>query len=69
MDTKTCEAITELLKKDMTKEDLESLINYLQQLSHELGNGTLTRLKQNNTKCKDMVVRIGELNDLIGERK
>ena len=68
MDTELCK-IAELLKKDMSKEDFEALVNYLKQLSHELGNGTLTNLKTNNSKCKDMVKRIGELNDLIGEHK
>jgi len=65
----TCEQLAELLKKDMSKEDFESLVNYLKQLTHELGNGTLTNYRKKSKECRDMVERMGELNDNLGESK
>lgn len=64
--TLSAEELKELLSKDMTKEDFESLVAYLKQLTHELGNGTLTKVKHNNKKCEDMAKRAGELNDILG---
>lgn len=60
-----------LIKDSINKEEVELLISYLKKLSHELGNGTLTRYKDNSKQCKDIIQRIGELNDILipGESK
>lgn len=65
--------LNELLKKDhISKKELQLVIDYFKQLTHELGNGTFTRYKANSKQCKDIIKCIGELNDILtttGESK
>ena len=63
--TLSVEEIQELLSKDMSKEDFKSLISHFKKLVEELGNGTLTKLKENKEKCNYMCQKAGELNDII----
>lgn len=50
---------------DLDPETLRDLIDRLQKLAHELGNGTLTTVKKKNEECKKMVEQARELDDVL----
>jgi len=59
--------LKELLSKDMSEEDFENLVLYFKQLTHELGNGVLTKIRQNKSHCSAMIKRAGDLDDFLKE--
>jgi len=60
-------SLDELLSENTKDKTLAELIEYLKELTHELGNGTLSKLKENKEHCKEMAKRAGELHEHLGE--
>lgn len=60
--------LNELLDVDMKGKSLEELLEYLQLLTHELGNGTLTKLRKSKEECRDMAKRMGDLDGNLGDQ-
>lgn len=59
--------LEDLLNVNPEDKTLEELIEYLKKLTHELNNGTLSKVKENKEQCRDMAKRAGELNDIFKE--
>lgn len=64
MSKKTLEELLSVNPEDKT---LAELIEYLKELTHELGNGTLSKVKKNKEDCKEMAKKAGELHEHLGE--
>lgn len=60
-------SLEELLSINLEDRTLEELIEYLKELTAELGNGTLSKVKEDKEKCKDLAKQAGELHDILGE--